>query len=167
MSTMLSPHFADYELKCRCARHRKEPYCYVSPRLLSLAEAVRDVLGTPMIPTSCCRCVAHNADVGGVENSYHIGTPSQGARAMDFKPKNLTQLDAYNAIVKAWTKNLLTALGGIGIYKTFIHIDTGTTSDGHLRTWDERDTGVKMVRISPRLQIPADIAEIYRWSRGA
>lgn len=140
MSKKLSPHFADYELQCKCKRHRGNPLCNVSPRLLMLAERVRDVLKTPMIVTSCCRCPAHNADpdVKGSPTSKHITTDKQPSRAMDFKAKGMTPSLAFDTIIREWACGGLGELGGIGLYDTWLHIDTAKAEDGHLRVWDER-----------------------------
>ena len=50
-----------------------------SEKLMRLADAVRAAAGRPMVPTSTVRCRAHNAAVGGVENSRHLL-----GKAMDF-----------------------------------------------------------------------------------
>ena len=134
----LTAHFADYELRCKCHRHKDKQLCNVSPRLLSLAERVRDILKTPLVVTSCCRCPEHNKDSGGSPNSKHICTPTLPARAMDIKPRNMSSLTAYNAIMKAYQSGRIDELGGIGLYDSFIHIDIFKAADGHLRTWDER-----------------------------
>lgn len=136
----LSPHFADYELRCKCNRHKDAPLCNVSPQLLALAEKVREILKTPMVVRSCCRCPEHNADpdVKGSPTSKHITTDKLPARAMDYKPRNMSPITAYNAIVKAWRDGRLPDLGGIGLYDSFVHIDTAKAYDGHLRTWDKR-----------------------------
>lgn len=135
---MLSPHFSAFECRCQCSRHKDGDYCYVSPRLLSLAERVRDIIG-PMRVNSCCRCPEHNAEVGGVKTSKHIGTQRSPARAMDFRPLHCTVQEAHAAIVEAYRAGHLTELGGIGLYikKNFIHIDTAKAADGHLRQWSE------------------------------
>ena len=138
MTVKLSPHFADYELKCKCSRHKDKPLCNVSPRLLMLAEKVRDVLKFPMIVTSCCRCAEHNAEVGGETNSLHICTEVKAARAMDFKTKGMTPCQSFSFIIRAWAGGGLNELGGIGLYDTWLHIDTAKTDDGHLRVWDCR-----------------------------
>lgn len=138
MSKYPSPHFADHELACKCAKHAKERKYYVSPRLLMLAERVRDVLKTPMIVTSCCRCPEHNKEVGGSPTSKHIFTATQPSRAMDFKAKGMTPSLAFDTIVREWACGGLGELGGIGLYDTWLHIDTAKAEDGHLRVWDER-----------------------------
>ena len=125
---MLSPHFAKDECVCRCGCG----LCSVTPRLLALAEKVRDLLGEPMIVTSVCRCRDHNAKVGGSPRSKHLN-----GRAMDFKTRSDPQA-VYDAIVRAWENGELSELGGVGIYDWGIHIDTEKAPDGHLRRWDKR-----------------------------
>ena len=49
MTKKLSPHFSHYEIACRC----RCGFDMVSPRLLGLAEKVRDVLNEPMIVSFC------------------------------------------------------------------------------------------------------------------
>ena len=134
----LTEHFADYELRCKCKRHKDKPLCNVSPALLALAEDVRALLKVPMIVTSCCRCAAHNKEENGSPTSKHICSETQPARAMDFKAKGTAPIIAYNLIVKAWLDGRLSGLGGIGIYDWGIHIDTAKAADGPLRTWDYR-----------------------------
>ena len=138
MTVKLSPHFADYELKCKCNRHKDKPLCNVSPRLLMLAEKVRDVLKFPMLVTSCCRCAPHNKEEGGSTTSKHLCSDSLPARAMDFKTRGLTPCQSFSFIVRAWAGGGLSELGGIGLYDTWLHIDTAKAEDGHLRVWDER-----------------------------
>ena len=138
MTVKLSPHFADYEVACKCAKHSKGLYYYVSPRLIMLAERVRDVLKFPMIVTSCSRCPEHNKAVGGSPTSKHIFTDTQPTRAMDFKTKGLTPCQSFSFIIRAWAGGGLSELGGIGLYDTWLHIDTAKAEDGHLRVWDCR-----------------------------
>lgn len=130
----LSPHFEDSELWCQCCHE-----CHVTPQLLGLAEDVRAVLGNTAMYVnqhdhSAYRCEEHNKEVGGVENSYHM----QGM-AMDFDCRGcMTPAQIYKNLVDARMHGELRNLWGIGLYDTFVHIDTGKAPDGHLRTWDER-----------------------------
>ena len=127
---MLSPHFSLDECKCCCGCG----LCSVTPRLLALAEAVRDILKEPMIVHSVCRCKAHNAAVGGSPTSKHLK-----GQAMDFHVRGLSPVAVYNAIVKAWHDGKLPELGGVGLYDWGVHIDIAKAPDGHLRTWDRRE----------------------------
>ena len=126
---MLSPHFAKDECVCRCGCG----LCNATPRLLMMAEKIRDLLRQPMIVTSVCRCREHNAKVCGSPQSTHLL-----GRAMDFYCKRLSPQAVYDAIVRAWENGELSELGGVGIYDWGIHIDTEKAPDGHLRRWDKR-----------------------------
>lgn len=126
---MLSPHFAKDECVCRCSCG----LCNATPRLLMMAEKIRDLLRQPMIVTSVCRCREHNAKVCGSPQSKHLL-----GRAMDFYCKRLSPQAVYDAIVRAWENGELSELGGVGIYDWGIHIDTEKAPDGHLRRWDKR-----------------------------
>lgn len=69
---------ADPYIGCSCGRCGGFPV-EPSEKLMRLADKVRGVAGRPMIPTSTVRCRAHNAEVGGVQNSRHLL-----GNAMDF-----------------------------------------------------------------------------------
>jgi uncharacterized protein YcbK (DUF882 family) len=80
-------------------------------------DALRTKLGSAMVLTSVYRNEAHNAAVGGVQGSQHsrfcaadfqaaTGNPQQWATALrQMREGNLFQ-------------------GGIGLYKSFVHVDT-------------------------------------------
>lgn len=123
-----SEHFSEEELSCRCCHQ-----LVIDEDLLQLAETVRSIVKRPIIVNCAYRCPKHNKEVGGVENSYH----TQG-KAMDIRVSGMTPANLYNKIMTAYNNDQLPLLGGIGIYKTFVHVDTAKASDGHLRTWDER-----------------------------
>lgn len=126
MTTAASEHFSRKELACRCGCGFDD----ATPELLDLAEKVRSILKEPMIVNSCCRCRKHNGAVGGSPNSKHLS-----GSAMDFRCRGLSPTAIYNALLVAYMHGELPELGGIGLYKTFVHIDTYHPADGHLRTW--------------------------------
>ena len=69
----LTPHFNRQEFVCCCEGR----YCDGFPAemnsdLLARLEAVRLLLGGPVIITSGVRCVIRNAEVGGIDNSRHL-----------------------------------------------------------------------------------------------
>lgn len=69
---------ADPYIGCSCGKCGGFPV-EPSEKLMGLADSVRRAAGRPMIPTSTVRCRAHNAAVGGVQNSRHLL-----GNAMDF-----------------------------------------------------------------------------------
>ena len=122
-----SEHFTPKEVECRCGCGFADP----TPELIGLAEKVRKILGVPMHVNSCCRCRSHNGAVGGSPNSKHLT-----GDAMDFHCWNkLTPIAVYNMILSSYIHGSLPELGGMGLYKNFVHIDTYHAADGHLRLW--------------------------------
>ena len=130
MTTYLSPHFTDDELRCpHCGKYR------ITPGLLKLVEKVRSILGDkPMIVHSAYRCSAHNAEVGGKPNSRHTK-----GEAMDFHVTGMPPAQIYICLTSAWQHGELAELGGIGLYDWGVHIDTAKAANGHLRQWDNRN----------------------------
>jgi hypothetical protein len=85
-------------------------------------QALRDRMSCPLIITSAYRSLRHNARVGGVESSMH-----RKGRAFDIL---LTKNFYPHALVYSARQS---GFNGIGLYDTFIHVDTG-----RFRHWDER-----------------------------
>ncbi len=99
---------------------------------LTILQAIRDYLGRPIKINSCYRDENHNRAVGGKRNSLHLQF-----NAIDFKPVSFTSreladlaedIDANKfASITIWESKLLTItpdLLGVGLYDTFIHLDT-------------------------------------------
>lgn len=75
-------------------------------------QKVRDIYGKPMRINSGYRCAAHNAAVGGSVTSQHL----LGIAADIHCP---SAEDKYNLVNAA----MAVGMRGIGIYKTFVHLD--------------------------------------------
>jgi hypothetical protein len=130
-----SPHLSWPELACKDAIRTPYPADWRSTRAIALAEAfeaLRAVVGLPLVILSAYRTSAHNKKVGGAKNSQHV----QG-RALDIRPP------------KGWTVHDLAAaaqdipgIHGVGIYPTqgFVHIDVRPPlPGGRVAVW--RDGG--------------------------
>lgn len=84
--------------------------------LVAILEKIRTHFGAPVIINSGCRCPAHNRKSGGVTGSQHLfGT------AADIHISGVT-----SQAVADFAETILPG-GGIGIYKTFTHIDVRQT----------------------------------------
>lgn len=86
-------HFDRSEFACHCGGK----YCNgfpkeMQPKLITVADRVRDHFGAPAQVSSGVRCTRHNAAVGGVSNSRHLD-----GKAMDFsiRGKSSSQVLAY------------------------------------------------------------------------
>jgi zinc D-Ala-D-Ala carboxypeptidase len=122
----LSTHFSKSEFSCHCGK------CggmidKLDMKLIAALEALRLCVG-PIIVNDGVRCPAHNKAVGGVQERINkrTGKPIAGSgsqhlygRAADIRSPKLTpeQLAAEAERIPEF-KN-----GGIGIYKTFVHVD--------------------------------------------
>lgn len=95
----------------RCGGFPAEP----SEKLMRLADAVRDDLGRPMVPTSTVRCDAHNAEVGGVATSRH-----RLGHAMDFVVPGMSANQILAVVRKQ--KNVVYCYA---INSSAVHMDVG------------------------------------------
>lgn len=71
-----NPYFTRGEFTCRCGCG----LCDMDKTLIDLCVETREHFDAPFIPSSGHRCPTHNARVGGVWNSDHLG-----GRAVDFR----------------------------------------------------------------------------------
>ena len=110
-------YFKRSEFKCKCGKHCNGFPVEPDEQLVRLLERIRKHFGVPVTVNSGIRCKTHNANVGGVSGSQHLkGT------AADISVKGVSP-----AKVAAYAETLLPNTGGIGIYKTFVHVDVRKT----------------------------------------
>lgn len=108
----LSTHFSRSEFACHCGK------CdgmidKLDMRLIAALEALRLRIG-PIIVNDAIRCPAHNKAVCGVKNSQHLYGRAADIRSLHLTPEQLaTEAEKVPEF----------AHGGIGIYKTFVHVD--------------------------------------------
>ena len=100
-------HFTDKEMDCSCGCEKT-----VSPKLLVRQEALRALLDKPLLVTSGARCERHNREVGGRPHSWHLKGLAVDIASKDSKLRI--------EIVRNAGK---LGFNGIGIAKTFIHLD--------------------------------------------
>lgn len=105
----LSAHFRVKEFACRDG---SDPVL-VAPELVMVLESIRTHFGKPVRITSGYRTPAHNKKVGGKPNSKHTCGLAADLTIPGVKP----------AAVGAYARQLMPDWGGVGVYKTFTHID--------------------------------------------
>lgn len=108
----LSDHFSSHEFACRCGCGEKD----VSPKLITLLELIRARVKAPVLIMSGRRCAKHNAAVGGAKNSQHVRGTAADIQVTGLSPQYLKTV--INIIHAQGTH-----VGGLGVYKTFIHVD--------------------------------------------
>lgn len=86
-------------------------------RLATNLQVLRDELKVPIVITSAYRTRSHNKNVNGALNSHHLM-----ANAVDFRAIGLPVQYVAFIIHKLMLEERM-AVGGLGIYKGFIHYD--------------------------------------------
>lgn len=106
----ISLHFDRSEFACPCGCG----FDTVDAELVEVLEDLRGRLrGKPIKINSGCRCVRHNAKVGGVENSIH-----RTGKAADIVVKGIDADTVADCL-----EELYPGKYGIGRYPSFVHID--------------------------------------------
>lgn len=73
-------YFTREEFACRCGQYCNGFPAEPDPKLVRIADGIREHFGAAAIVTSGVRCPTHNANVGGVVGSRHLS-----GKAMDFR----------------------------------------------------------------------------------
>ena len=111
--TALSPHFKVREFACSDGTDT----VFVSRELADVLEAIRVHFDRPVVVSSGYRTEAHNAAKGGAAYSRH-----KYGMAADIRIYGVSPAD-----IAAYAETLLKGRGGIGIYKSFCHVDVRET----------------------------------------
>ena len=117
----ISKNFNLQEFECTHPNHR---HTLVDDKLVEKLQRLRDRIGKPLTINSAYRCPERNKQVGGAKNSQHLH-----GKAADVSLHNV-------AMPIEKVKELAIEIGfdGIGLYDTFIHLDTR----GYPARWDNR-----------------------------
>lgn len=112
------------------------PTKWINTRALEVSdsfEIIRAAFGNkPIRILSAYRSPAHNKKIGGARHSQHMN-----GRALDLMPpEGVNVLEFFN-VIKKFAKE--TKIRGIGLYGTFVHIDTRPSDN--LVVWNGK--GVK------------------------
>lgn len=108
-SIKLSKNFTVKEFACSDGTDT----VFISLALVNLLQKIRDHFGKAVIINSAYRTEAHNKSIGGATYSQH-----KYGLAADIHINGVTPKE-----IAAYVETLLPTSGGIGIYKSFVHID--------------------------------------------
>ncbi len=131
-----STHLSWRELACHDRAATPYPHEWRFDRAVSLAitfEDVRAILGNrPLVVLSGYRTEEYNSKLeGAASKSQHV----QG-RAIDFCHPQLSPRDIFDALRYVQVDGGLPLLGGLGLYKNFVHMDVRPkVPTGHLAVW--------------------------------
>ena len=105
----MAKYFKVEEFKCKCCGHIR-----VDMGLIEKLDKLREEVGMPIIVNSGYRCASHNRNVGGSPTSQHL----EGKAADILVKGGFVSPKKLAAMAEKY------GFGGIGIYDTFIHVDT-------------------------------------------
>lgn len=114
----LGPHFTVSEFQCNDGT----PILLLHTALVELVKRCRHEFKAPVIINSAYRTHAHNAAVGGAEDSRHVYGMAADIDVQGVPP----------ATVADWADAV--GVGGVGRYDTFTHLDVW----GENRRWNLR-----------------------------
>lgn len=89
----------------------------IDTQLVEILQKIRDHFGKSVTINSAYRTPSYNASIGSVRNSQHIKGAASDIIVNGVNPMEVAQYAEY----------LLPNTGGIGLYKTFTHIDVRST----------------------------------------
>ena len=119
MKGYTSKWFKPTEFLCKCGCG----YGRVDDSLLVVLDDVRGHFGKPTVVVSGFRCKKHNTAVGGAQYSKHmLGI------AADIKVRGVEPIEVYGYLTEKYPNKF-----GIGLYKTWVHVDTRSSK----ARWDE------------------------------
>ena len=109
----ITEHFKEKEMMCKCGCNG----ILYDINLINKLECLRASIGNkPIIINSGYRCKKHNDNVGGAKGSFHLK-----GKAVDISLKGT--VEEQQELIKLADRIFNDA--GMGIYKNFIHLDTG------------------------------------------
>jgi uncharacterized protein YcbK (DUF882 family) len=107
----LAPNFTKAEMQCHCCG-----LCLMQDKFMETLQALRKDWGRSISVSSGYRCKIHNQMVGGAPKSQHVL-----GNAADLGISHLSE-DEKNTFLVLCRQHFT----GIGIAKSFIHVDLGT-----------------------------------------
>lgn len=108
----LSTNFKVKEFACQDG---SDPI-FIAPGLVTILQYIRSHFGKPVTINSAYRTPSHNKKVGGTTYSQHLYGMAADIVVKGVSPKTVAK----------YVETLMPKKGGIGIYKTFVHVDIRT-----------------------------------------
>lgn len=133
----LSPYFTSEEFDCHDGTEVPDSLLGNLTRLAETLTHIRLAAGVPLAVISGYRTLAHNTAVGGAKGSAHLT-----AEAADVRPgRGMSPDELHDMILAHHKAGKLPLIGGLGLYRSWVHVDVRKAADGHLRRWTGKGFG--------------------------
>lgn len=133
----LSPFFGSDEFSCHDGTEVPQEHWENLLKLAKTVTIIRRIASVPLAVISGYRTPAWNTRVGGAKDSTHLT-----AEGGDFQPGlGMTVPELHSLVLRLHREGQLPDLGGLGLYKSWCHIDVRQAADGHLRRWTGSGVG--------------------------
>jgi uncharacterized protein YcbK (DUF882 family) len=113
----ITEHFKISEFRSKDGAEMSDEVRFNIVTLAKQLEVLRSVLKVPIHINSGYRSTAYNLAVGGVYNSYHVLGKAADIWTKEVRPKEIA------STLQSLMRNGDIYIGGIGLYKTFVHYD--------------------------------------------
>lgn len=133
----ISPYFDSDEFDCHDGTDVPTAYLPNLQRLIETLDPIRIRWGGPLSVISGYRTVAYNTKIDGAKASTHM--TCEGADIRPARGFNVKEL--HDLILHVHQGGELKGLGGLGLYKGWVHVDIKKAADGHLRRWTGKGVG--------------------------
>jgi uncharacterized protein YcbK (DUF882 family) len=133
----MTTSFVDEEFECHDGTDVPSHLMANLQRLCDVLQAIRNEVGVPLNIISGYRTPGYNQRIQGAIDSAHMT-----AEAADVRPgRGVSPQELHDTVLEMYRKKKLPGLGGLGIYRTWVHIDVRKAADGHLRRWSGKGVG--------------------------
>lgn len=133
----LSPYFDSLEFSCHDGTDVPDDLMPNLGKLIAVLDPIRVKWGAPISIISGYRTLEYNKRIGGAGQSTHMT-----ALGADIRPtRGFNVQELHDFILNLWNAGELPGLGGLGEYRTWVHVDVKKAPDGHLRRWRGKGVG--------------------------
>lgn len=114
----LTENFSLWEFECSCGCDTPEDVLVNIKNLAEELQKIRNHIGEPIGVNSGYRCIEYNRYIGSNDSSQHVKGKASDIAVEGISPEEL--LDEVRYLIDCEDLNIK----GIGIYNTFLHLDT-------------------------------------------
>lgn len=107
----ITKNFSRWEFECDCGCGLD----MIDIELVKGLQQIRDYFNKPVHVNSGCRCLSYNRTRHSKDTSQHVKCKAADIHIQGVSPRQIAQVASVIPIFKK---------GGIGLYHTFVHLDT-------------------------------------------